>query len=62
VDERVGRELRDAILESRVCSVAVDAEGSRCAELLFAVRSDLTCLLVHASDLARHTRGLTPCR
>ena len=51
--------LRALLTERRVLSLAVVAEGEPIIGLLpFAVTSDWRALIVHASRLARHTRGL----
>ncbi len=60
MDDAARTTLRNLILGSRVLSVAVDAEGQPYASLLpYAMRPDLSGFLVHVSELAKHTRGLT---
>ena len=60
MDAEASEVLRHLITESRVLSVAVDAEGAPYASLLpYAARPDFSGFLIHVSDLARHTRGLT---
>jgi heme oxygenase (biliverdin-IX-beta and delta-forming) len=56
-DER--RLLRDLLTRQRVLSLSVLVDGKPHAGLLpFVVQPDLCAALVHASDLARHSRGL----
>lgn len=51
--------LRRILTTCRVLSLAVTVDGAPYAGLLpFAVRGDFGALYVHASGLARHTRGL----
>jgi hypothetical protein len=51
--------LRTLVHEQRVLSLAVLAEGQPVIGLLpFALAADGAALVVHASRLARHTRGL----
>lgn len=51
--------LRSLLTESRVLSLGVDVEGRPYVGLLpFVVAPDFSYLLVHASALARHSRGL----
>jgi putative heme iron utilization protein len=51
--------LRDLLTRSRVLSLAVVADGEPIAGLLpFAVTPDFSALIVHASRLARHSKGL----
>lgn len=51
--------LEALLTEQRVLSLALDVEGAPYAALLpFAARADLSALLVHASGLARHAKGL----
>lgn len=60
MDDAARTMLRELLQESRVLSVAVEAEGAPYASLLpFALRDDYSGFLVHVSELARHTRGLT---
>ncbi len=48
------------LLDQRVLSLGVLVDGAPYVGLLpFALASDRQTLLVHASELARHTRGLT---
>lgn len=51
--------LRHLLTEVRVLSLGVVVEGEPCVGLLpFVVGSDFQSALVHASDLAKHSRGL----
>ncbi len=51
--------LRRILTECRVLSLAVTVDGEPYAGLLpFAVRRDFGALFIHASGLARHSRGL----
>lgn len=51
--------LRRLLTECRVLSLAVTVDGAPFAGLLpFAVRPDFGALTIHASGLARHSRGL----
>ncbi len=51
--------LRDLLLGQRVLSLGVLVDGAPYVGLLpFALAKDRRALLVHASSLARHTRGL----
>ncbi len=53
--------LRDLLTRTRVLSLAVVADSAPVIGLLpFAAEPDLQALLVHASRLARHARGLLP--
>jgi len=59
MDERQQDLLRDILTQCRVLSLAVTVDGAPYAGLLpFAVRPEFDGLLIHASGLARHTRGL----
>jgi heme oxygenase (biliverdin-IX-beta and delta-forming) len=59
MDERDRDLLRDLLTHGRVLSLAVIVEGRPYAGLLpFVVRPDFSALLIHASDLARHSKGL----
>ncbi len=59
MDVNVARAVRELLETERVLSLAVLADGEPVAALLpFAVGDDYATLLVHASGLARHTRGL----
>lgn len=50
---------RSLLLHQQVLTLAVVVEGEPCAGLLpFAATTELDAVLVHASRLARHTRGL----
>jgi putative heme iron utilization protein len=52
--------VRSLLTTRRVLSLAVVVEGAPVIGLLpFAVTPDVRALVVHASRLARHTRGLT---
>ena len=54
------RLLRQLLVETRVLSLAVLVESKPFVGLLpFVVRPDFSAVLIHASDLARHTRGLS---
>lgn len=59
------RLLKSLLTEIRVLSLAVIADGVPVAGLLpFAARPDLAGVIIHASRLARHARGLlsgAPC-
>jgi hypothetical protein len=60
MDDR-DRNLLKELLAQRVLALGVLVEGKPYAGLLpFAARPDFGALLIHASDLARHSRGLTP--
>ncbi len=51
--------LKALLVDQRVLSLAVLVDGAPYAALLpFAAEPDLSALLIHASNLARHTRGL----
>ena len=51
--------LRDLLAQQRVLALSVLVDGAPYVGMLpYAIRPDLGSLLVHASDLARHTRGL----
>ena len=51
--------LRDLLTQQRVLALSVLIDGAPYVGMLpYAIRPDLSALLVHASDLARHTRGL----
>ena len=53
------RLLRDLLTQQRVLALSVLLDGAPYVGMLpYAIRPDLGSLLVHASDLARHTRGL----
>jgi hypothetical protein len=53
--------LRTLLTARRVLSLAVVVDGAPVIGLLpFAMAPDRRALVVHASRLARHTRGLTP--
>lgn len=53
------RLLKSLLTERRVLSLGVLVDGAPVVGLLpFAARPDLTALLVHASGLARHSKGL----
>lgn len=61
MDDRDRALLRDLLAHQRVLSLAVLVDGRPHAGLLpFVVRPDFSAALVHASDLARHSRGLVP--
>lgn len=52
--------LKDLLTGQRVLSLAVQVDGRPCAGLLpYVVLPDFSAVLIHASDLARHSRGLT---
>lgn len=54
-------ELLGMLTRQRVLALAVLVEGEPAIGLLpFAITAGFDALLVNASDLARHTRGLTP--
>lgn len=51
--------LLSLLTEQRHLALAVDVDGEPYAGLLpFVAQPDLSALLIHASDLARHSRGL----
>lgn len=55
------RLLRDLLTGQRVLSLSVLVDGEPHVGLLpYVVQPDLGAALVHASDLARHSRGLQP--
>ena len=59
MDANQQRMLRRILTECRVLSLAVTVDGAPYAGLLpFAVRPDLGEFYIHASGLARHSRGL----
>ena len=61
MDDRDRALLRELLAHQRVLSLAVLVEGRPYAGLLpFAARPDFSAVLVHASDLARHSKGLVP--
>lgn len=61
MDTDVLSALRDLLTGQRVLTLAVLVDGEPEAGLLpFALREDFGAVYVQASDLARHTRGLTP--
>ncbi len=61
MDDRDRELLKELLAHQRVLSLAVLVEGRPHAGLLpFAVRPDFRAALIHASDLARHSKGLTP--
>lgn len=58
MDVNIARAVRELLDNTRVLSLAVIVENEPVAALLpFAVGEDYATLLVHASGLARHTRG-----
>jgi len=60
MDDRDRELLRELLAHQRVLSLAVVVEGKPHAGLLpFVVRPDFSAALIHASDLARHSQGLT---
>lgn len=60
MDDSARSTLQHLIRENRVLTLAVDAEGAPYASLLpYAFRADSGGFLIHVSELARHTRGLT---
>ncbi len=61
MDDRDRELLREVLARQRVLSLSVVVEGRPYAGLLpFVVRPDFSAALVHASDLARHSKGLLP--
>ena len=51
--------LHELITDQRVLALAVVIDGKPAVGLLpFAVKQDFSALLVHASSMARHTKGL----
>ncbi len=59
MDSQVARAVRELLETERVLSLAVVVDGEPVAALLpFAIGEDYGTLLVHASGLARHTRGM----
>ena len=60
MDDRDRQLLHQLLTESRVATLAVLLEGRPFASLVpYAVDAGLDCAWIHASQLARHTRGLT---
>jgi len=61
MDDRDRTLLKELLAHQRVLSLAVLVEDRPYAGLLpFAVRPDFSAALIHASDLARHSKGLVP--
>ncbi len=61
MNEESRRRLKELLSSQRVLSLAVLIDGSPHVGLLpYALTTDFTGALVHASKLARHTRGLQP--
>ena len=61
MDDRDRNLLLELLAHQRVLSLAVQVEDKPYAGLLpFVVRPDFSAVLVHASDLARHSKGLLP--
>ena len=61
MDDRDRSLLKELLAHQRVLSLAVLVDGRPYAGLLpFVVRDDFSAALVHASDLARHSKGLAP--
>ena len=59
MDEQESRFLKELMTGPRVLSLAVLVDGAPLVGLLpFAIKPDLGAAIVHASQLARHTRGL----
>jgi putative heme iron utilization protein len=60
MDDSARSTLQRLITENRTLTLAVDAEGAPYASLLpYAFQADSGAFLIHVSELARHTRGLT---
>ncbi len=61
MNDRDRRLLKELLAHQRVLSLAVEVEGRPHAGLLpFVIRPDFSAALVHASGLARHSKGLQP--